>query len=278
MFAGRKVVIASKHRKEKVIGPVLEAALGVICTVPEQLDTDLLGTFSGEINRELDPIQCAKEKCLLAIAQSGCDIAVSSEGSFGPHPYLHFVPADEEILFFLDLKNNIEITARVVSTETNFSAATVSLRMELDSFLREVQFPSHAVILRKSQNDFDSMHKGIVDHQVLLDLFGVLVSKHGSAYIETDMRAMHNPSRMKIIQEATELLVKKINTVCPQCAFPGFEVVDAVKGLPCAQCKFPTQSTHYTISKCKKCTYTSENYFPKNKKVEEPTYCDVCNP
>jgi hypothetical protein len=165
-----------------------------------------------------------------------------------------------------------------VSTETNFTAANLSSLQELDAFLNEVQFPSHGVILRKSQDDLESISKGITDRTLVLHHFNELLTKNGSAYIETDMRAMYNPTRMKVIHQATELLVKKLTTLCPQCSFPGFEIVEAVKGLPCARCKFPTQSTLFTMSRCKQCMYSSENYYPNNKKVEEPTYCDVCNP
>jgi hypothetical protein len=56
--------------------------LGVICFVNENFDTDLLGTFTGEIERKLDPIATARQKCLLAMKLSNCDLGVASEGSF----------------------------------------------------------------------------------------------------------------------------------------------------------------------------------------------------
>jgi hypothetical protein len=37
------------NTKGKVIAPLLEKNLGVICFVNENFDTDLLGTFTGEI-------------------------------------------------------------------------------------------------------------------------------------------------------------------------------------------------------------------------------------
>ena len=47
IFNGRKVVIATKHQKEQVIGPALQEAFGMEYIVSEKLDTDLLGTFTG---------------------------------------------------------------------------------------------------------------------------------------------------------------------------------------------------------------------------------------
>ena len=52
LFEGRKVVIATKHKKELVIAPLLEKNLGVTCFVPDDFDSDALGTFSGEIKRK----------------------------------------------------------------------------------------------------------------------------------------------------------------------------------------------------------------------------------
>jgi hypothetical protein len=90
MFKGRSLVIATKHEKEKVITPLLEEALGVVCFIPEGFDTDTLGTFTGEIERKLDPISTARQKCLMAMKVSNCDLGIASEGSFGPHPSLFF--------------------------------------------------------------------------------------------------------------------------------------------------------------------------------------------
>ena len=34
MFKGRKIIIATKHKKEKVIAPLLEKKLGLKCVIP----------------------------------------------------------------------------------------------------------------------------------------------------------------------------------------------------------------------------------------------------
>jgi hypothetical protein len=41
----------------------------------------------------------------------------------------------------------------------------------------------------------------------------LLLEKFNNLYVETDMRAMYNPSRMTVIQNATKKLVEKINLV-----------------------------------------------------------------
>ena len=121
MFEDRNLIIATKHKKEDVIAPILEKELGVKCFVSSDLDTDLLGTFTGEIERKEDPVSSARNKCYMAMELTNCDLAIASEGSFGPHPTLFFIPADDEILVFVDKKNGLEIIAREISTESNFN-------------------------------------------------------------------------------------------------------------------------------------------------------------
>jgi len=48
MFKGRDVVIATQHKKEAVIGPLLIDRLQVQPIVIDSLNTDSLGTFSGD--------------------------------------------------------------------------------------------------------------------------------------------------------------------------------------------------------------------------------------
>ena len=121
MFRGRNLIIATKHKKEAVISPLIEKKLGVKCIVPDGFDSDIFGTFTGEIDRVNDPVSTARDKCLEAMALFNCDLGIASEGSFGPHPSLYLIPADDEILMFIDKKNNLEIIAREISNETNFN-------------------------------------------------------------------------------------------------------------------------------------------------------------
>ena len=153
LFKDKKFLIASKHEKEKVMAPLLEAELGVKCIVAENFDTDLLGTFSGEVERKDDPITTARNKCQMAMQQYGCDLAVASEGSFGAHPQMFFVPADDEILLFLDKKNGLEIIARELTTDTNFNGDEMQTEKELKEFAKRVKFSSHGLIIRKSKED-----------------------------------------------------------------------------------------------------------------------------
>ncbi len=278
MFEGRKLVIATKHEKEKVIAPVLEKYLGVECFIPSDFDSDELGTFSGEIERKDDPITTVRNKCMMAIQLTDCDMAIASEGSFGPHPSIFFVQADDEFLMFIDKKNKLEIIVRELTTETNFNAREVKTEKELIEFAKVAKFPSHGLIIKKSKDDFTRIEKGITTWERLSEFFQDFMKSYGMVYVETDMRAMYNPTRMMVIEKAAQKLAEKINSRCPVCDTPGFGISEAKQGLPCGLCSFPTRSTLSFITTCGKCNFAKEEMYPHKKQYEDPMYCDRCNP
>ncbi len=277
-FKGRTAVIATKHHKEKVISPIFEKELEIKCIVPAGLDTDVLGTFSGEIQRVDDPITTLRNKCKLALDITGCDLAIGNEGSFGSHPTIFFARADDEFVMLFDKANSIEIVGRELSLETNFDGSEICSEKELLQFAGKVKFPTHGIILKKNKNDFSIILKGITTEEKLLEGYHQMKSHDGIAYAETDMRAMYNPTRMGVIEDATKKLMAKIKSLCPECGTPGFGVVDAQKGLPCDICNFPTRSVLKHIYKCQKCNFQKELLYPFNKMKEDPQYCDLCNP
>ena len=277
-FEGRQLVIASMHQKEQVLQPLLEAELKVKVLIADGLNTDLLGTFSGEVARIADPLTTARKKCELAMELTGCDLALASEGSFGPHPAAFFLAANEEWLLLVDRKNNLEIHARHLSLETNFSGQEFQNLEELDAFARKVGFPRHGLILRKSKEELDGMLKGITDPEQLRTVAVQLLESQESGYVETDMRAMLNPSRMQVIGETAQLLLQKLNSFCPSCQFPGFSVTSAEPGLPCSLCGTPSSAALAHLLVCSHCQHEEKISFPHGKKTEDPQYCQVCNP
>ena len=277
IFKNRTLVIATQHKKETVIAPLIEKALGVNCIPNKIIDTDSLGTFSGEVERQNDPISTVRQKCLMAMQAHNCDLGIASEGSFGNHPSMFFVPADDEFIIFIDQANNIEIIARELSTSTNFGSQEVNTESELLEFAERSKFPSHGLILRGSKDSSNELYKGLSEKNELIKIFHELRQAHTSILVETDMRAMFNPTRMAVIESATEKLIEKIKSTCPNCKTPGFSIIDSLPGLPCNQCSSPTRSTKTLIYGCSKCKITVEKANPK-KSFEEPMYCDFCNP
>ncbi|SEG46819.1 DUF6671 family protein [Flavobacterium urumqiense] len=278
MFKDRKLLIATKHHKEQVIAPIFEKGLGVHCFVPEEYDSDIFGTFSGEVERKNTALATVRAKCLTAMEEFDCDLAIASEGSFGSHPSIFFAQADDEFLIFIDKKNDLQIIARELSLETNFYGEKIHNKEMLLNFANRIQFPSHAVILRTEANDLTAISKGITTMSQLEDTFQQIMNMHGSVYAETDMRALYNPTRMGVIKVAAQKLLETIKTECPSCKTPGFCVTNVKQGLPCSWCSAPTRSTLSFIYGCKSCSFISEKMHPHQKTTEEPEFCDFCNP
>lgn len=278
MFQNRELLIATKHHKEKVIAPLFEKALKVSCFTTDLFDTDTLGTFSGEVQRKDDALTTLRKKCILAMEKNHADLVIASEGSFGAHPSVFFAAADDEVMMFMDAKNDLEIVVRELSMDTNFAAATISNVAELTAFAEKAQFPSHGLILKPAENDYSKVIKGITDVSALKMHFETFKNEFGSAYAETDMRANFNPSRMRVIERTAVKLLEAIRSECPNCETPGFTVSSVVPGLPCHWCNQPTASTLSFVYSCKKCGYTNERLFPHQKTKEDPEYCNYCNP
>ena len=277
-FKGRTLVIATMHFKEEVIAPILEEKLGVNCVVLSDLNTDALGTFTGEIERKNDPVTTAKLKCQLAMERSGADLAIASEGSFGAHPEVFFAKANDEIVLLLDMKNNLEIVGRKLSLETNFDGQMIRSWQEAVAFAEEVKFPTHGLILRKEEKSAEIFEKGIRSWKQLESLANELLDIHGEIWVETDMRAMHNPTRMHVIAAATEQLVENALSLCPECECPGFVVRETQKGLPCGLCQQPTRSVKSLVYLCNRCEFQQTVPRQDGKTEEDPMYCDFCNP
>jgi len=278
MFEGRALLIATKHHKERVIAPLLEKVLGVKCFTDSSLDTDILGTFTGEIERKDDPLTTVRNKCLMASKATKCDLIVASEGSFFPHPALPFIHINVEILCLMDYKNNLEIVAHEQSSETNFYGNSINSTEELNEFCEKTRFPSHRLIIRRSKKKFIEIVKGIQSYDELLSYYNYFMNTYDEAYIETDMRAMYNPTRMNVIEKTTKNLIDKINSCCPECDTPGFGVTDTKRGLPCEICQFPTNSILSLVYECMKCSFIKYHKYPNGKNEEDAMYCDMCNP
>lgn len=278
LFQGRKSLLTTKHRKEKVIGPLVYVQLGLEVETNHQFDTDLLGTFSGEVERKKSAHETVLEKCKAGLINGDYDLGMASEGSFGPHPSIPFVPCNEELVCLIDLKNNWNLVGKSLSFETNFHGEWINNIAELEEFATRVLFPSHAIILRTKKNEVIDVVKGIQNKSNLINHFKRLKQTNGKVWAESDMRAHLNPTRMKNIALATQNLIDKINSLCPSCQTPGFSVKSIQKGLPCELCQWPSESAISHLYECQACGHSHTLLFPNGQKFIDPMYCQLCNP
>ncbi len=280
LFKNRKLVIATMHHKEKVISPIVESGLGALCFVPKDFDTDKFGTFTREIKRDGDMLKAARAKLNTAMEMSGCDLGVASEGSFGVHPSMPFIQSNLELTLLIDKKNNLEIKGHYRNPDINIDEKYVDTIDEAVEFANKCGFPDQGIIVRRTKNGKRFLYKNVqttndLKHRVERILNLPFTSK---VFLETDMRAHRNPTRMKGITLSTQDLITNIKSECPQCRMPGFVITDIIKGLLCNSCGLETDLPLFNISHCDKCNYKKEERITKYGEFADEGQCKTCNP
>ncbi len=161
MFKNRTAILATMHRKEQVIAPILEQEAGLIIEIADGFDTDQFGTFTREIPRRGTQLEAARRKALSAISFSECSVGIASEGSFGPHPSMPFLMANMELVVLVDRENELEIVGQALSAETNFAQKKVSTIQDAVAFAVSIGFPEHAVLIMFQLPQGKSIIKGL---------------------------------------------------------------------------------------------------------------------
>jgi hypothetical protein len=275
-YNNERVLLASKHEKERVIGPVFFDKLG--CEIyTSDFDTDQFGTFTGEIPRAQNAYETCVLKAKSAAIAADCFFSIASEGSFGPHPSMPFFASDHEIMVFVDLKNNWVIAEQLVTQKTNYKMLKLHPGIEIESFLQSVQFSSHAVTLQVNDTK-EVIGKGIQDASLLNHLITTGFTKGDELLLATDMRAMVNPMRMEALSLLAEKLAARILTCCPSCGAPGFGFISTTETLSCSLCDGPTSMHRFEVWGCVACEKKEKKPRHDNLEQADPTYCNYCNP
>jgi hypothetical protein len=280
-FAGRTLGVATIHGKERVIGPALMQALPLAgFHAIAGVDTDRFGAFSGEVQRTLSPLEAAIAKARHGAEISGLDLVIASEGSFGPYPPAPFMPCNEEFLMLYDARDGSLYDHRHVSLNTVFGGEQCATLQEVLAFAERMEFPGHGLVIRPQERwePGDPIRKGIHDAQQLRNHADSLLAEHGSVWVETDMRAMANPTRMAVIAETAERFAQELAHTCPSCGELYFRITGTTPGLPCSLCGWPTASIRRYTRTCRSCACSEQEQRPDGKVEEDPRYCDHCNP
>jgi hypothetical protein len=279
-FYGRTAVLGTKHGKERAIAPVLDEHLGIHVSVPEDFDSDRYGTFTREVDRAGDQLEAARQKARAAMNQTGDALGLASEGSFGPHPTVGLLPVNLELVVLIDRRHGIEVVGKNISPHVVMAHETVRSVDEALRWAERAGFPEHGLVVRRGPDDARGMTKGIASEAALVEAVEQLLRKPfvRSVFIETDLRAHMNPTRMDAIREAAIDLVENAQRRCPACDRPGFSVDEARPGLPCAGCGLPTNATLSHVYCCNHCGYATERRYPAGHEAADPGQCPFCNP
>lgn len=280
-YRDRQVALSTMHDKQQAIAPAFMATLGASVVVTAGLDTDALGTFSGEVPRRGTMREAAIAKARLGMCAAGLPFGIASEGSFGPHPQIPFMPGAIELMTFIDDERDVVILESRVVDETNFSHRVVTPADSLEDFITRVQFPSHGLIVRANAGDVHfGMVKGIQSLELLRAAMteAARLSADGKAHIETDMRAHMNPTRMRSLAVLATQLAQRLASACPSCTTPGWGRAGVVSGLPCEACGTPTEMVVAEVFGCAKCEHTERRPRRDGLHYAKQSHCPYCNP
>lgn len=281
--ASREAVLATRHGKLALIAPALARVAFMLRTV--DVDTDVLGTFSGEVPRPGAPRDVAVAKARLAMRASGVPVGVASEGTIGPSPVVPFATADTELVALVDDSLGITVVGRHVSHELHVVGEDVrgdATPEELAALLARAGVgggpDGHHLIVRPAAGPPDPVVKAVGDPDTLEGAVArcAAASPDGRARVETDLRAHLCPSRRPAIVAAAEDLAVRLASRCPACASPGWGVVRAVPGRPCADCGTPTRAARADVASCVACGEERERPRADLTPVD-PAQCELCN-
>jgi hypothetical protein len=279
-FRDAKVCFATNHQKGTA---AREPFLRILNTQVEelQIDSDRLGTFSGEIERPGSMLDALRGKIKLAREVSRERFILVSEGSFSTAGGFGVIAQGIEMLLLDDAITGTQVIEQHISWDTNYLTAEISKLDELDSFLPRISFGSHGLVLYPcGATPSAKLFKGIFDTTLAHEAFQecLAASPVGRVMAMSDMRAHCNPTRMKAISACCELLAKRLATVCSYCGSGGFGITGTVPGLPCESCGFPTARARLEKHTCVVCHATTEQPRSDGKVTADPAECELCNP
>jgi len=278
-YADRRICLTTLHGKERALARPFSLGLAAALEL-SACDTNALGTFSGEVGRPADALDTCRRKAMLGLEATGLRLGLASEASFGPHPALPLLPVGQELLVFVDLDRQLTVVEQRLEWRTNYGQKLLAPGEDPTPWLRRVGFPAHGVLARPAPVDGGPWHKDLEELASLHDALAScrLRDPRGRVWLETDMRAHRNPTRMRSIRRLGVALVRRLATPCPACAAPGWGLVDTEAGLPCQWCGAATTLTAIEVWGCQGCGHRQRRPRRDGLNQADPGQCPRCNP
>ncbi|MDQ1082461.1 MULTISPECIES: DUF6671 family protein [Microbacterium] len=266
-LAGATVAFGTLHGKEEAFAPAFARWLGAEVRPSTALDTDALGTFTGDIPRRFTPEDAALTKARGAARELGTAAGLATEASYAPAlggfgPMLH-----EELAVFVDVDHGIHVSHRLRRHTHVTPRRVVRNESEARRYLSRAGFPHQGVVVRTGEE----LVKGVQDAAVILDRV-----RRGPVELEPDLRAHMNPERRRALRRLSWMLAARLRERCPGCGCAGFGPLGVVRGLPCAACGAATSQVRKEVDGCPACPEQRERLRPE--RAADPACCDACNP
>ncbi len=278
-YKDTEVALATLHRKERVIAPTFRRILGARIVVAP-VDTDTLGTFSGEIPRTSSPRAVVITKARMGMEELGVSRGIATEGTFGPHPTVPFLTIHHELMAFIDLETGIEVVEQQSFSRSIFNSIEIDVASEARDFLSTVRFGRYGIIVQAELPGPTQAIKGLRTMTELEDAIAKIKSKNPQTRVRlsTDMRAHMNPLRMWRIRGLAHSLAMRLCQRCPACGAPGWGKTGYEGGLPCEECGAKTEDTLHLKYSCSACRHEQRVPRPDGKKFASACHCSWCNP
>jgi hypothetical protein len=278
-YAGKTVGLATIHAKERAIAAPFMRVLGARIEVALGVDTDTLGTFSGEIARPASQVEVTDMKARMTFAAMDVDCSIASEGSYGPIFKVPLKPGGVEILTFVDRKLGTRITETLSTHRTNwrmlYFRAGEDERLKRE--LKALGFPAFGIFSMQNDN-WMTVDKNLETVEQVISTVNrqAAASSDGLCLVIPDMRAHKNLLRMKVIRATAWKLAKRLAVLCPKCEAPGFGHIHSRRGLPCESCKQPTHWIEHEIDGCSACGHAIARPRKDGRKFASKLTCQDC--
>lgn len=278
IYFNRTASLLTKHGKELVFNEALKPSTGLEIQHTDAYDTDLLGTFTQEAPRYGSQLDAARKKAQIGMGLVGTDLGLANEGAFVADPYTGMLSWNQELVILIDQTLQLEMTGFYSGPAQN-AHAYVNRWEELEKFAHTALFPSHHLVIKPTDEYHPQSIKNISNIEQLKNAFewASAHSSKGVVYVENDLRAFANPTRMEGIRQAAIDLAQKMNSLCPECQTPGYWIKDIQRGLPCNACGMPTKQEIAKIWGCLKCQHQDSEGM-KVIRFANPSSCSHCNP
>lgn len=270
MSQGARVAFPTLHGKGPAVAEAL-AAVGYVVEVTERVDTDAMGTFSGDIPRWGTQLEAAERKARAGLELLDTRFGVASEGAFGAGPF-GMTAWNTEIVVLVDAGSGVSVVGRASGPISNHDHAVVTDEHELLRFAARAGFPSHGLVVHGP----GSIAKGLVEEAALRAAFRAALRPDSGVLVQNDLRAHMHPVRMARIREAARDLANRLGRRCEVCGAPGFGREGVVTGPPCGMCGCPTHQARAERWSCPACSHAEER--PMGVEVGDPFWCPRCNP
>lgn len=277
-YAKRRIGLGTMHGKERAVAPPFRRLLAAEVVVAPSLDTDALGTFSGEVPRPDDLVRVAELKAEMVFDRLDVDCALASEGSYGPIDRLPLNTSGLEIMAFIDRKRGVRLVETLVTHRSNwrlmrFEAGNPTVPRALAS----MGFPEYGVfVIAGSDPSRPVKDLATVGEVVVAIDREARRSEDGRALLIADMRAHRNPMRMKVVRALAWKLARRLGALCPKCGAPGFGPIDSRRGLPCETCGAPTHWIDFEVDGCAACGHAEARPRKDGRRTAPALSCRSC--